>query len=157
VLRPTTFAESLTAPWLRSSIERDGVLLSPIAQDAKISYVPTDHLAAVAVAALEQPELQGSPVVVSAPQPVTYAELLPLFSELTGREVTYQQMPLDVVRTGFGADLVAMTELFNRHGFTAQTSPVLHRLGLLPPTVHDHLRHAWAPEAAGTPTPSGAR
>jgi uncharacterized protein YbjT (DUF2867 family) len=76
VLRPTTFAESLTAPWLRSSIERDGVLLSPIAQHAEISYVPTDHLAAVAVAALEQPELQGPPVVVSADRPVTYAELL---------------------------------------------------------------------------------
>ncbi len=54
VLRPTTFAD-LTAP-LRTSIDANGVLVSPIGRDTPIGYVPTDDLAWVAVAALQEPQ-----------------------------------------------------------------------------------------------------
>lgn len=152
VLRPTTFADSLTAPWLRSSIDENGVLVSPIGQDTPISYAPTDDLAGIAVAALQEPELQGQPVVVSGQQPCTYAELLPLFSELAGREVTHQQIPPEAVRKNFGRDLAAMTEFFNRQGFAAEPSPVLRRLGLVPSTVQEYIRRTWQARPAAAQT-----
>lgn len=158
VLRPTTFADSLTSPWLRSSIERDGVLVSPIGPDTPISYVSTDDLARVAVAALQTPELQGPPVVVAGRSPCTYTELLPLLSELAGRELTYQPIPPEVVRSHFGPDLAAMTEFFNLDGFATEPSPVLHRMGLVPAPVQDYLRQTWpahpAPAQAPSPSPS---
>lgn len=148
VLRPTTFADSLTSPWLRSGIDNDGALVSPIGRDTPISYVSTEDLASVAVAALQESDLQGPPVVVAGPAPRTYTELLPLISQLAGREVTYRQIPPDVVRNSFGSDLAAMTELFNRQGFAAEPSPVLHRLGLVPAMVEEYLRRTWSAKPA---------
>jgi uncharacterized protein YbjT (DUF2867 family) len=102
--------------------------------------------------------LRGEPVVVAGPRPRTYAELLSLFSRLTGRDVGYQQIPLEQVRQTFGADLAAMTELFNRDGFTAAPSPVLHDLNLVPGPVDDYLTTAWnrpAPAPAADVHPAG--
>jgi uncharacterized protein YbjT (DUF2867 family) len=144
VLRPTTFADSLTAPWLRNGIQEHGVLVSPIGRETAISYVATDDLARVAVAALATPQLQREPVVVAGSSSATYAELLPLLGQLAGRPVTYQQIPLDEVKRNFGSDLAAMTELFNRDGFTAEPSPVLRDLRLIPRPVQDYLHQSWA-------------
>ncbi len=143
VLRPTTFADALTAPWLRTGIEEQGVLVSPIGLHTPISYVATQDLARVAVAALEAPELQRRPVVVAGPSPLTYAELLPLLSELAGRQVEYRQIQHEDVLRSFGADLAAMTDLFNRDGFHAEPSQVLHDLDLVPAPVQQRLREAW--------------
>lgn len=151
VLRPTTFADALTAPWLRHGIEQDGVLASPISQHAPISYVPTADLARVAVAAVNEPDLQQAPITVAGPA-VTYANLLSLLSELAGRPVTYRQIPHAEVARVFGPELAAMTDLFNREGFAAEPSAVLHRLALIPTPVEQWLRAAWgAPNTtAGT-------
>lgn len=146
ILRPTTFAESLTAPWLRTGIQQRGVLTSPIGQHTPISYVATADLARIAVAALSTPALQGAPVVAAGESPTSYADLLPLFSELASRPVGYQQIPLEEVQRTFGPDLAAMTELFNRAGFTAQPSPVLCDLGLAPGSVQEYLRRSWMPD-----------
>lgn len=144
VLRPTTFADALIAPWLRTSIDRDGVLVSPLGLETPISYVATDDLARIAVASVDDPRLSGSPVVVAGEDPCTYAGLLPLLSELAGRELTYQQIPRDVVLSSFGSDLAAMTDFFNRDGFVAEPSSVLHELALVPAPVQTYLRRAWA-------------
>ncbi|HEX5595049.1 MAG TPA: NAD(P)H-binding protein [Micromonosporaceae bacterium] len=143
VLRPTTFADSLTAPWLRNGIQEHGILVSPFGCETAISYVATDDLARIAVAALATPQLQREPVVVAGLSSTTYAELLPLLGQLAGRPVTYQQIPLDEVRHNFGSDLAAMMELFNRDGFTAEPSPVLRDLRLVPRPVQDYLRQSW--------------
>ncbi len=148
VLRPTTFADSLTAPWLRNGIEEHGVLVSPIGRETAISYVATDDLARVAVAALATPQLQREPVVVAGPSSTTYAELLPLLGQLAGRPVTYQQIPLDDVKRNFGSDLAAMTELFNRDGFTAEPSPILRDLQLVPRPVQDYLHQRWVSDGS---------
>ena len=148
VLRPTTFADSLTSPWLRSGIDKDGALVSPIGCDTPVSYVSTEDLAGIAVAALQEPDLQGPPVVVAGREPRTYTDLLPLISELAGREVTYQQVPPDVVRNSFGPDVASMIEFFNRHGFATEPSPVLYRLGLVPTPVEAYLRRAWPARTA---------
>jgi uncharacterized protein YbjT (DUF2867 family) len=147
VLRPTTFAEALTASWLRQGIEQNGVLASPIALRTSISYVSTTDLARVAVAALDEPDLQEGPVRVAGTA-ASYADLLPLLSELADQPVAYRQIPRAEVQAAFGPDLVAMTDLFNRAGFAAEPSPVLHRLGLVPTPIEQWLRATWAPADA---------
>ena len=92
--------------------------------------------------------MQREPVVVAGSSSATYAELLPLLGQLAGRPVTYQQIPLDDVRRNFGSDLAAMTELFNRDGFTAEPSPVLRDLRLIPRPVQDYLHQSWASDGS---------
>lgn len=158
VLRPTTFAEALTAPWLRHGIEEQGVLTSPVALDAPISYVATDDLARIAAAALDEPALQDEPITVAGPAPTAYADLLPLLSELVGHPVQYHQIPRDDVLRNFGPDLAAMTDLFNTRGFAAIPSPLLHRLDLAPGPVEGWLRYAWTDRASSVTTnPEGER
>ena len=156
VLRPTTFADALTAPWLRQGIEERGVLTSPVAVDAPISYVATEDLARVMTAALHEPALQDETIIVAGPTPTTYADLLPLLEELTGSPVRYHQIPRAEVLRNFGPDLAAMTDLFNTQGFTATPSPLLQPLGLVPASVDAWLRDAW-PNAARARTADGAR
>jgi uncharacterized protein YbjT (DUF2867 family) len=155
VLRPTTFADSLTAPWLRDRIVEQGVLASPIGLHTPISYVATEDLARVAVASLSAEELRQHPVVVTGSRPATYADLLPLLEQLSGRAISYEQIPAEVVRRSFGTDLAAMTAMFNSAGFAAEPSPILHDLQLVPQPVQDFLRESWTPPS--DPTPGAAR
>lgn len=67
VLRPTTFADAFTAPWLRRGVQERGVLASPIAIDTPISYVATADLARVAAASLLEPDLQDTTLTVAGP------------------------------------------------------------------------------------------
>ncbi len=154
VLRPTTFAEALTAPWLRHGIEQDGVLTSPISEHTAISYVATEDLARVALSAVDEPALQQGPVIVAG-SAVSYAELLPLLSELAGRPITYRQIPRADVARDFGPDLTAMTDLFNRDGFAAQPDAVLQRLDLVPTPIDEWLRAAWGPPSTAVTTARG--
>lgn len=95
VLRPTTFMDGLTAPWLLDSALEHGTLVSPIDKDVAISYLATADLARLAVLALDEPRLDGATLPIGGPTAVTYTELLPLLSELAGRSIEYRQLPLE--------------------------------------------------------------
>lgn len=144
VLRPTTFMDAFAAPWMREGIVTRGVLLSPIAIDAPISYVATSDLAEVAVRLLAEPVFVGETIEVGGPRPVTYRELLPRLSELTGQSVRYEQLSLDQVEARFGSDMAAMIRLFNRQGFTVDPGPVVDRFGLTLTSVEEFLHQTYA-------------
>ncbi len=127
-LRPATFMEGLNAPWIRASVEERGVLASPIALDAPISYVSAADVARFGVLALEDDDLEGATLNLGGPEAVTYADLLPVMSELLGHEAEYQQIPLGQVEESFGPDIASMIRLFNESGFVVEMDPALHRL-----------------------------
>jgi uncharacterized protein YbjT (DUF2867 family) len=152
VLRPATFMDAFATPWLREGLLDRGVLVSPIAIDAPISYIATADLADVAVGVLGDPDLLGATIEVGGPRPVTYRELLPLLSELVGRGVRYEQLPIEQVQAQFGSDMAAMVRLFNEEGFVVDPSPVVDRFGLQLTTVEEFLHQTFAaPAGASTP------
>ncbi len=129
-LRPATFMEGLNAPWIRASVEERGVLASPIAFEAPISYVSVADVARFGVLALEDAEIEGATLNLGGPEAVTYADLLPIMSELLGHQVEYQQIPLARVEESFGPDVAAMIGLFNESGFVVETDPALRRFSV---------------------------
>lgn len=150
VLRPSTFMDAFAAPWIREGLLTRGVLASPIAIDAPISYISTQDLAEVAARALSADELVGQTIELGGPRAVTYRELLPILSELTGHSVSYEQLPLDQVEAQLGADMAAMIRLFNERGFAVEPDPVVQRLGIELTTVEHFLRATLLASSAAT-------
>lgn len=126
-LRPATFMEGFNAPWIRASVEERGVLASPIALEAPISYVSAADVARFGVLALEDADLEGATLNLGGPEAVTYADLLHVMSELMGHQVEYQQIPLDQVEESFGPDIASMIKHFNESGFVVEVDPAIHR------------------------------
>lgn len=127
-LRPTTFMEGFNAPWIRASVEERGVLASPIALEAPISYISADDVARFGVLALEDAGLEGATLNLGGPEAVTYADLLRVMSDLLGHQVEYQRIPLDQVEESLGPDIASMIKLFNESGFVVDVDPAVHRL-----------------------------
>lgn len=148
VLRPCTFTEALSAPWIRDGLVSRGVLASPITIDTPISYVAATDLAEVAVRTLAEPDLADKTIELGGPRAVTYLELIPLLSKLVGRSVRYENVPLEVVESEVGSDVAAMVGFFNREGFVAELDPVVWRLGLALRSVEEFLETAFASASA---------
>lgn len=140
ILRPTTFMDALSAPWLRRGIEERGVLASPIGEDAPIAYLDTANLATVGRLALETGELQDATLAIGGPEAVTYRELLPVFRTLAGSEVTYQRLPIEQVEADMGSDVASMVRFLNEDGFLVENGPVLDRLDVRLTDVETYLR-----------------
>ena len=148
VIRPCTFMEALSAPWIRDGVVSRGVLASPIAIDAPIAYVAATDVAEVGVRALADPEFAGATIELGGPRAVTYGDLLPMLSELLGRTIRYENVPLDVVESQVGSDVAAMVRLFNREGFAAEPDPAVGKLAVELTSVKDFLRAQYAPANA---------
>jgi len=126
-LRPATFMDGFNAPWLRIAVEEQGLLVSPIALDAPVSYVAAADVARFGVLALKDSALEGVTLDLGGPEAVTYADLLPVMSELLGHPVQYQQVPLEQIEERAGADMASMVAFFNEAGFVVDMDPVIRR------------------------------
>lgn len=144
ILRPTTFMDALSAPWLQRSVREDGILASPIHLDTPITYLDTADLATVGRLALETKELQNTTLPIAGPAPVTYRDLLPVLDQLFGFGVTYQQIPLEQAETNMGSEVAAMVRHFNENGFVVENSPLLDSLSLELTTVEEYVTATWS-------------
>lgn len=143
ILRPTTYMDALSAPWLRSNIEENRVLASPILADTSITYLDTEDLATIGRLALEVGDLQNSTLPIGGPRAVRYHDLLPIFEELSGHDVTYQNVPLEQAEDRMGADIAAMVRFFNEDGFVVENDPMVEQLGIQLNTVEEYLTATW--------------
>lgn len=143
VLRPATYMGALSAPWLRSGIDEDGVLASPIRDDVPISYLDTANLAELGRLAIETDTLRSRTLSIGGPRSVTYQDLLPLYEGLTGTAVTYRNVPLEQVEAQMGADVAAMARYFNENGFAVENDPLLDHLDLRLTDVEAFLTATW--------------
>ena len=151
VLRPTTFMDGLDEPSLRETALARGVFASPIDIDTPISYVATDDLARLAVLALEDARLDRAVVPIGG-RSVTYRELLPILSEICGRELRFERLDVAALEAQ-QPDIAAMFRFFNEHGFTAPPSPLVEALGLELTDIETFLR--WSGWAAANPSMAG--
>jgi uncharacterized protein YbjT (DUF2867 family) len=149
VLRPTTFMEGLDAPWLRTGALATGILSTPIGLDVPISYVAAADVAQLAVHALDDPRLDGVVIAVGGPDPVTYRQLLPLISEVSGKDLGYEQTDLSTVEAQM-PHVAEMVRLFNAHGFIQEPPPVATELGLKMTDIGTFLHSSgWASPPGG--------
>lgn len=92
-LRPNFFMQNtlrLVAPRVASG----GAFMLPLG-DARISMADTRDIAAVGVAALTGKGHEGKKHVLTGPEALSFYEVAGILSELLGREVTYEAIPLE--------------------------------------------------------------
>jgi uncharacterized protein YbjT (DUF2867 family) len=143
VLRPSTFMEALVSDGFRQGVEKKGILQSPIAADAPVSYVAVADLAAFGVAAIEEPSLNSMVVDIGGPDAVTFEGLLPRLAGLLRRPLDYAQLPLKQARRLLGRDLADVVAHINERGYAVDMEPVLSATPLSLTRLDDFLAERW--------------
>jgi uncharacterized protein YbjT (DUF2867 family) len=88
-LRPTFFMQNFLG---LAGMIKQGTIYQP-AGDAKAGFVDAADIAAVAVEALTEPGHEGKAYDITGPELLSYHDVARVFSEVTGKPVTYQDIP----------------------------------------------------------------
>lgn len=152
-LRPNWFMQNFHTYWLES-INAQGVIALP-AGDAKVSFIDTRDIAAVAARLLVSEQWNNQAFNLTGPEAIDHAEAARLISEVSGRTIRYADTaPEEVKRslTGAGlpeayADFLLLIFGFLKAGYNAPvTDDVRHILGRAPIAFDQYAqdyRAAW--------------
>jgi uncharacterized protein YbjT (DUF2867 family) len=113
VIAPVAFLENVSSPWVAPALAQ-GVYGFSLPADVPLQQVAIGDLADFAVLVFEQPERFAGQRIELASAELTGAEFAAALSRWLGREVRYQEAPLD----GLDADMRAMIDFFRRGGYT---------------------------------------
>ncbi|NKE62750.1 NmrA/HSCARG family protein [Lentzea sp. PSKA42] len=90
----------------------DGVLANPLSAGKPLDQVTVRDIAGLAVHAIEHPDRYVGKRIDVVSDRVTGEEAARILSEVLGREIPYQQMPLDQVRQWAGDETADMFQRF---------------------------------------------
>lgn len=93
-LRPNLYFQGLLA--LAGSIRAESRFFAPIG-DARVSAVDVRDIAEVAAAALTKPGHEGRTYSITGPAAVTHAEVAVDISRAVGREITFSDVPPEML------------------------------------------------------------
>lgn len=158
ILQPSVYLENLLGPWTAPFVANEDRVAYPAPADMPISWIASDDVSALVVAALERPDLAGANWPVSGLANPTGPELAQAFTKGLGRDVAYYAMPpqdfgaiLDQA-FGPGAGTAAASEYQRmwdfpeqRPQFQADMVPVLEELHVPMTTISEWVaRHKAA-------------
>lgn len=85
-----------------ASITDKGLLSGPLDPDRKAPWISTRDLATVAARLLSDKRWTGcEEIPLLGPEELSYSEIAEIISEVTGRPVRYQQIPLEAIKAQF--------------------------------------------------------
>jgi uncharacterized protein YbjT (DUF2867 family) len=138
VSAPTSFMENFLSP-LQLPALRQGKLPSPLPPDRAVQSVALDDLGVFVTQLLENPSRFRGKRIDVASDSVSQAAAARVLSELSGRKIEYQRIPLDAIRAQ-NADYAKMFEWFERGGYSVD----IDRLRKEYPEVGWHRFRDWA-------------
>ncbi|MFD2574225.1 SDR family oxidoreductase [Spirosoma soli] len=141
ILQPSAYLENLLGPWTAPFVANENRVAYPAPSDMSVSWIASNDVSALVVAALERPELAGANWPISGLENPDGPALAQAFSKGLGRTLTYYAMPpqdfggiLDQL-FGPGAGAAAASEYQRmwdfpeqRPTFKANMQPVLEKL-----------------------------
>ncbi len=138
VLGPTYFMENM----LNVGFNRlkDGVLAMPLSPAKKLDQTTVLDIAGMAVYAIEHPDEMIGKRVDLASDSVSGEQAAAVLSNILGRDIPYQQLPIEQVRQWSGNEVATMFEKFEQNTYYVDI-PALHGQY---PDVHWHDFEAWA-------------
>ncbi len=114
ILAPVAFMENL---YFAKEQLAKGIYASALSPARALAQVAVADIGAVAVRVLEDAgRLTGKRFDLAGDE-LTGKDAMAILSRITGRPLSYYQVPLDVVRQRMGEDAVRMYEWFDRAGF----------------------------------------
>lgn len=128
-IRPTAFAQQFAGgfPWLYQ--QGDDTFYLPIGE-GKVAWIDVRDIATLAAHSFTTPGHEGKIYNITGPAPVSCAEVAEMVSSVTGRSMTYVDMPMETYTqrmAAFGADqytIDQMTIIFGdmKEGWLAHVS-----------------------------------
>ncbi|MEM7734644.1 MAG: NmrA/HSCARG family protein [Deinococcota bacterium] len=118
ILRPAAFMDNWE--WEREQIERDGSLRLPLRPDSLYRQVAVADIAAMAVTALEQPDMWQGQIVPLAGDVATPLTIAKTFSDVMGNPIHYEQISWEKCLQEQGEELTAMYKYFDTYGMDGE-------------------------------------
>jgi uncharacterized protein YbjT (DUF2867 family) len=117
IIRPVFFMENFLSPWAKPAIDQ-GQLMLAIQPTTKLQMIAVSDIGKYgALAFAEAARMNGKEIDLAGDEK-TMPETAAVFSKAAGRTVTFQQVPIQEVRT-VSADQAVMLEWFDRVGYNA--------------------------------------
>jgi uncharacterized protein YbjT (DUF2867 family) len=135
ILRPVFFMENLPSAWFLNGDK----LTTTLKPETKLQMVAVDDIGKFSAKAFTDAEKFKSAEIDYAGDAVTMPEAAAALSELTGKTVTYQQIPIEAVRAN-SEDFAKMLEWFDAGGYTADIASQESRWGIGPTTLKQWIR-----------------
>jgi len=139
VLAPVYFMENLH--FGREQLAK-GIYAAPLSPTRQLAQVAVADIGAIAVRLLEEPGRFAGKRFDLGSDELTGNDVVAILSRVTGRQFTYFQVPLDVVRQRMGEDAAKMAEWFDRVGYTVDSAALRREF----PDVAFHDFESWAKE-----------
>jgi uncharacterized protein YbjT (DUF2867 family) len=130
ILRPVFFMENLPSPWFLNG-DKMTTALKP---ETKLQMVAADDVGKFSAKAFTDADKFKGAEIDYAGDAVTMPEAAAALSELTGKTVTYQRIPIEAVRAN-SEDFAKMLEWFDAGGYTADIPSLESRWGIRPMTL----------------------
>ena len=135
ILRPVVFMENLPSPWFLNGDK----LTTTLKPETKLQMVAVDDIGKFSAAAFVESDKFKGAEIEYAGDAVTMAEAAAAMSELTGKTVTFQQIPIAAVRAN-SEDFALMLEWFDAVGYAADIPSLESRWGIRPLTLKQWVR-----------------
>lgn len=137
ILRPVFFFENLVSPWF---LQGDKIV-SALAETTKLQMIASDDIGKFAAQAFARHEKWNKAEVDIAGDAITMIEAAKLVSDIVGKDVTYQRIPMDAVRAN-SEDFALMLEWFEKVGYSADIAGLEKSWDIRPLTARE-----WADRA----------
>lgn len=138
VIAPVAFMENVLSPQVLGGL-RQGVYAAPLPADRELQQIAVDDLGRFAALVIERGEsMLGKRFDLASDEP-SGAEQAAILAEALGREVRYQEVPLDAVRQQ-SEEVAVMFEWFDRVGYDADVAALRREF----PDVGWHTFADWA-------------
>jgi uncharacterized protein YbjT (DUF2867 family) len=139
ILRPVFFMENLVTPWF---LQGDR-LVTALRPTTKLQMIAADDIGRFAAQAFVEAEKWKGTETDLAGDAATMPEAAEAVSEILGRKITFEPVPIEAVRQN-SDDFARMLEWFERVGYSADIPALTARWGIRPKTLRE-----WAREKAG--------
>ena len=135
ILRPVFFMENLPSPWFLNGDK----LTTALKPETKLQMVAVDDIGKFSAKAfIEADKFKGAEIEYAG-DAATMPEAAAALSELAGKTVSYQPIPIDAVRAN-SVDFALMLEWFDAVGYSADIPSLESRWGIRPLTLKQWVR-----------------
>ncbi len=135
IIRPVFFMENLPSPWFLNGDK----LTTALKPETKLQMIASDDIGRFGAKAFVAADQMKGVELDIAGDAVTMAQAAEALSELVGKKVTYQPIPIEAVRANSN-DFALMLEWFDAVGYSADIPSLESKWGTRPLTLKEWVR-----------------
>lgn len=150
VIRPVFFMENLLSPGFKPSIDQ-GVLAFGMAPDTRLQMIAVADIGEYGFRAFEDHASLNGRSIDIAGDALTAAEMAAALSDVAGRPIRYERVPLESIRQ-FSEEFAIMVEWFDAVGYEADIEGNATEFGIRATRFREWAeRQDWTPAVAEEP------